>query len=45
VKVYADVPVRVVTPRTLWRMKKDTVRPLDHLDAAMLAERFGLERK
>lgn len=32
----------VVTPRTLWRMKKDTVRPLDRLDAAMLADRFGL---
>lgn len=45
VKMYDDVPVRVVTPRTLWEMKKDTVRPLDRLDAAMLAERFGLGRK
>jgi len=45
VKMYDDVPVRVVTPETLWRMKKDTVRPLDRLDAAMLAERFGLGRK
>jgi hypothetical protein len=45
VKTFDDVPVRVVTPRTLWQMKKDTVRPLDRLDAAMLAERFGLERK
>jgi len=45
VKMYDDVPVRVVTPQTLWAMKKDTVRPLDRLDAAMLAERFGLERK
>jgi hypothetical protein len=45
VKIYDGVPVRVVTPRTLWRMKKDTVRPLDRLDAAMLAERFGLEEK
>lgn len=45
VKRYDDVPVRVVTPRTLWLMKKDTVRPLDRLDAAMLAERFGLEQK
>lgn len=44
VKIYDDVPVRVVTPRTLWNMKKDTVRPLDRLDAALLAERFGLER-
>ena len=45
VKVYDEVPVRVVTPRTLWQMKKDTVRPLDRLDAALLAERFGLEEK
>ena len=45
VKIYDDVPIRVVTPRTLWRMKKDTVRPLDRLDAAMLAERFGLKEK
>jgi hypothetical protein len=43
VKMYDDVPVRVVTPRTLWRLKKDTIRPMDRLDAAMLAERFGLE--
>jgi hypothetical protein len=45
VKSYDDVPVRVVTPRALWQMKKDTVRPLDRLDAAMLAERFGLKEK
>lgn len=45
VKTYDDIPVRVVTPRTLWRLKKDTVRPIDRLDAAMLAERFGLEEK
>lgn len=34
--------VRVVTPRTLWQMKKDTVRPQDRFDAGLLAERFGL---
>jgi hypothetical protein len=44
-KTYDDVSVRVVTPRTLWRMKKDTTRPLDRIDAAMLADRFGLEKK
>jgi hypothetical protein len=44
-KTYDEVSVRVVTPRTLWLLKKDTVRPLDRLDAAMLAERFGLEKK
>lgn len=43
VKRYEDVPVRVVSPRTLWRLKKDTVRPMDRLDAAMLAEKFGFE--
>jgi hypothetical protein len=43
VKDYDGVPVRVVTPRTLWRMKKDTVRPTDRYDAAVLAERFGFE--
>jgi hypothetical protein len=38
---YDGVPVRVVTPRTLWLMKKDTVRPVDRLDADILAERYG----
>ena len=40
---YDGVPVRVVTPRTLWRMKKDTTRPTDRIDAEVLAERFGFE--
>lgn len=40
-KSYAGVAVKVVTPRTLWKMKKDTVRPVDRIDAAALAERFG----
>jgi predicted nucleotidyltransferase len=38
----AGVPARVATPETLYRMKKDTVRPIDHADAADLAEKFGL---
>lgn len=29
VKIYDDVPIRAVTPRTLWWLKKDTVRPID----------------
>jgi hypothetical protein len=33
----------VATPRALYRLKKDTVRPLDHQDAAALRQRFGLE--
>ena len=40
---YGGVPVRVVTPRTLWRMKKDTVRLKDRADAEMLRRQFGLE--
>lgn len=36
------VRVRVATPRTLYRMKKGTVRPIDHADAAALREKFGL---
>jgi hypothetical protein len=35
--------VFVATPAALYRMKKDTVRPLDRQDAAALAERFGLK--
>jgi len=37
------VRVRVATPRTLYRMKKDTVRPIDRADAEALREKFGLE--
>ncbi|MBZ5639529.1 MAG: nucleotidyl transferase AbiEii/AbiGii toxin family protein [Acidobacteriia bacterium] len=40
-KTICGVPVRVVTPRTLWRMKKGTMRPTDRYDADVLAERFG----
>ncbi len=36
--------VSVATPRTLYRMKVNTVRPLDHADAARLAEAFGLDK-
>jgi hypothetical protein len=32
-----------VTPRMLDRMKRNTVRPQDRLDAEMLKQRFGLE--
>lgn len=39
----AGVPARVATPRTLYRMKKDTVRPQDRADAAELRRRFALE--
>jgi hypothetical protein len=37
------VPVRVATPRMLYRMKRDTVRPQDGVDAQVLKRRFDLE--
>ena len=37
------VRVRLVSPRTLFRMKKDTIRPKDRLDADGLRARFGFE--
>lgn len=36
------VPVRIATPRMLYRMKRDTVRPIDHADARDLKIKFGL---
>ena len=35
--------VRVATPLALYRLKKATVRPKDHQDAAALRERFNLK--
>jgi hypothetical protein len=37
------VPIRVATPRMLYRMKKGTVRPIDHADAADLKAKFGID--
>ena len=37
-----DVPVTVATPAMLYKMKRGTVRPQDHADAAELGRRFGL---
>jgi hypothetical protein len=37
------IPVPVVTPLTLYRMKKDTVRTQDRADAERLRTHFGLE--
>jgi hypothetical protein len=37
------VQVRLATPATLYRMKKDTVRPIDRADAAALKEKFELQ--
>lgn len=42
VKEIGGARVRVATPQALYRLKKDTMRPLDHADARRLAERFHL---
>jgi len=41
---FQDITVSVVTPRMLYRMKKDTVRLKDRADAELLRRRFDLER-
>lgn len=41
-RVIEGVRVRVATPATLYRMKKDTIRPIDRADAEALKRRFGL---
>ena len=45
VKVVDGIRVRVATPTALYRLKRDTVRPLDRQDAAALRERFGLSEE
>jgi len=40
---YGDVDVKVATPQTLYRMKRDTVRLRDKADAQVLKEKFGLK--
>lgn len=41
----ADARVPVATPMTLYRMKRDTVRPIDRIDAENLREKFGLKEE
>ena len=41
---YEDLTVTAITPRTLYKMKKDTVRPQDRVDADLVRRRFGLEQ-
>jgi predicted nucleotidyltransferase len=40
---YGDVDVVVVTPETLYAMKRDTLRLQDKADAQKLKEKFGLK--
>jgi hypothetical protein len=42
VKEVDGTEVRVATPAALYRLKKRTVRAQDHIDAAVLRERFSL---
>jgi hypothetical protein len=37
------VRIRVATPRVLYEMKRDTLRPQDRADAEVLRKRFDLE--
>jgi acylphosphatase len=43
VKSVSGIKVVVATPRALYRLKKNTIRPLDHEDAVALRARFRLE--
>lgn len=43
IKEVEGIRVPVATPLALYRLKKGTVRPLDHRDAAVIAERFDLK--
>lgn len=43
IRVYGPLQVPLATPGMLYRMKRDTVRPKDRLDAGILYELFDLE--
>jgi hypothetical protein len=43
VKEIEGIRVPVATAAALYRLKRGTVRPIDHQDAAALRERFGLK--
>jgi len=38
-----EVPVQIATPRMLYEMKRNTVRPQDHVDADRIRSQFKLE--
>ena len=42
-KEVEGVRVRVATPKTLYRMKRDTVRPIDKADALALRSAFDID--
>ena len=39
------IAIPIATPLTLYHMKKDTVRPIDKADSAMLKDKFSLKDK
>ena len=43
IKEVEGIRVRVATPAALFRLKRNTIRPLDRQDAAALAQRFHLK--
>jgi hypothetical protein len=43
IKEVAGVRVRVASPRALYRLKRDTLRPIDRQDAEMLRRAFKIE--
>lgn len=43
IKEVEGIRVRVATPVALYLLKRNTVRPLDHQDAAALRQRFNLK--
>ncbi len=42
---WEGIPVRLATPRTLYNMKRGTMRPQDRADAYQLSKKFGLEQE
>jgi hypothetical protein len=43
IKEIAGVSIRVASPKALYRLKRDTVRPIDRQDAAMLRRAFQID--
>ncbi|MFL6195997.1 MAG: nucleotidyl transferase AbiEii/AbiGii toxin family protein [Thermoanaerobaculia bacterium] len=42
---FRGIKVKIASPRTLFRMKRGTVREIDHMDAARLREAFNLDEE
>jgi hypothetical protein len=42
---FRGIKVKIASPRTLYRMKRDTVREIDRIDAARLRDAFDLDEE